>query len=95
MNTDKIKEDINQIMLRYQFEFNTEKTRKEMCYVISRYLGKKILDETTPNMVDKNVFNFVIVLDNIKYPLAYYINNLEILERKLKIQKIKSKIWKI
>jgi len=91
----KIHDDINEIFLRFAFDYNTEITRKKICYLISQYLDREIIDQTSQEFVDQNKFCFMVNIDGQYYELMNYINNINIIERGLKLKKIKNKLkWK-
>lgn len=90
--TFKIYEDICEIFLKFTFQHNTEITRKKICYLISQYLDREIIDQTPQEFVVQNKFCFMVNIDGKYYELMNYINNIE---RGLKLKKIKNKIkWK-
>ena len=65
-------EEITNLMSLYQFEFNTEETRREICSRlydrISPYISEKfnIVDRTSIEETDKNATNFRAKLDDDK-----------------------------
>lgn len=87
-----IKDQIIELMRCYQFEFSSPENRKSMCHHISSYLEKEVIDKTTLEMAEKDIFVFNVKIGDKEYPLVTYLDYLEIIERRYKIQKIKSKL---
>ena len=69
---DFLQEEITNLLSLYAFEFNTERTRKEICATlydrISPYISENfnIVDRTSIDEVDKNSNNFRAKLDDDK-----------------------------
>ena len=85
----QIKKDIEIILQDYAFKLSNPEIRKSMCHTLSIYLEKEVVDETTDKMVDEGSLFFVVKADDKEYPLITYIEQLEIIERRNKILKIK------
>ena len=88
-----IKEGVDGILKQYAFEFATPTMRKKLCYEIGRYLNEEIIDRTTDEMVDNHTFNLTVKINDKEYPLMKYIDEIELIERKNKLLKIKRMIW--
>jgi len=88
MNVDKIRQDIKEILNRYLFEFNIEKTRNQICNDLSVYLNRNVIDKTTPQMVQNQQFDFRVKVNGTYIKLSEYLNIMILIERKEKINKI-------
>jgi hypothetical protein len=91
-DVDKIRENITEIFIRFQYEFNTPAVRKQMGNMIGQYLNRNIIDQTSAEMIDRGVYYFCVEINNRYYSLLEYIDNLIMIERRLKIEKIKSRL---
>lgn len=89
IRSEKIKNDINNILGRFFFEFNTEKARKQICYELSNYLNMDVVDKTTKEMIRYDQFDFRVKLGNNYYPLNDIIVHVERIEKLKKIIKWK------
>ncbi len=89
---NNIKEDIGNICRQFAFEFNTQQTRNKMCDVLSSYLQKDVIDETTTEQIDLGKYEYFVLIDGIKYTLVYYIDNMIMINRKHKLKKITKNI---
>ena len=86
--------EIEDLVNHFQFSFPDEKNRRVICNIISSYLEVEIVDRTTNEMMDNNgEHNFLVKVDGQEFPLVKYIYNLEMIERKNKLLKIKRTIW--
>ena len=88
MDADKIKQDIKEILNRYLFEVNTEKTRNQICNDLSVYLNRNVIDKTTPEMVQNQQFDFRVKVNGTYIKLDEYLSMIVLIERKEKIDKI-------
>ncbi len=80
-----IKEQLEDIIFSYKFEFNTEEVRNQMANNISLLLDKEVVDKTTKQMIIYGSYYFVVKVDNNEYSLSEY---LLLYERLEKIKKI-------
>jgi hypothetical protein len=70
-----LRERIQNIMLLYEWEFNTEETRKEICERLSTVLsGILIIDKTTPEIVDSQKMDFYVEYKGNELTLMEYIH---------------------
>lgn len=86
--------EIEELVNRFAFSFPDYETRKTICYLVSTYIEREIIDKTTDEMMMNNGEMSLFVKYNDKeYPLVQYIYNLEMVERKNKLLKIKKTLW--
>lgn len=83
-----LKDKINDVILKYNFEFNTKEVRDMMAKELSQVLKEEVLDETSDGMVYYSKYYFTVNIDDKKYSLSNY---LKLLERIEKIKKLKDK----
>ena len=57
MNINELKNNINDIITQYLYEFNTERVRNEMCYKISQLINyyRKLPYMSAPKSVSFNI----------------------------------------
>jgi hypothetical protein len=82
-----IRNQIKDLILRYSFEFNTEKVRNQIANDISLLLDKEVVDKTTEQIIYNNNYYFVVKVDNNEYPLSKYLLHYERLKKIKKLQK--------
>ena len=92
MNPIEIRNQIFEIIKQYRYELNTKHVRDHMCVALSAVLQIEVIDETTPEMIDKNQFYFSVMVKDKKYSMYEYLDNMIIIQRKLKLEKIKNNI---
>lgn len=87
MKSEKIKSDINNILEKYFFEFNTDKTRNQICNELSNYLNMDVIDKTTNDMIRYYQFDFRVKIGNNYYPLNDTLIHIERIEKLKRIMK--------
>jgi hypothetical protein len=90
-NIDKIRNDINNILLNYQYEFNTPDIRLELASKIGQYLDREIVDRTTQQLVDNNTYNLAVKIEDKEYSIFQYLTHLKLIQSFELIFKINSK----
>jgi hypothetical protein len=75
VESDLLREEIQDVLARYQWEFNTDETRKSMINDLSFRLGTlDIEDRTTPDNVDQQILNIIIKKDGKDLTLSEYLD---------------------
>jgi hypothetical protein len=70
-----LREEIQGVLSRYQWEFNTEETRKSMINDLSFRLGTlDIEDRTTPDNIDQGILNIIIKKDGKDLTISEYLD---------------------
>jgi len=81
MEKSKIYDGINGILAQYAFEFNTPDTRKEILGRISEHMAStgmfpKLIDRTTPEMVDRGEILHRVSFMGAEMSLDEYLNTI-------------------
>ena len=81
MEKTKIYDEINEIVAQYAFEFNTPDTRKEILGRISEHMAStgmfpKLIDRTTPEMVDRGEILHRVSFMGAEMSLDEYLNTI-------------------
>lgn len=72
-----LREEIQSVLARYQWEFNDEETRKSIINDLSFRLGTlEMRDITTPDNIDQQILNIVIKKDGKDLTLSEYLNSI-------------------
>ena len=81
MEKTKIYDEINEIVAQYAFEFNTPDTRKEILdrineHMVNTGMFPKLIDRTTPEMIDKGEIHHRVSFMGTEMSLAEYLNTI-------------------